>query len=214
MMKGLIIKDFLNLKKNIKMMLITTFIYILFFITYDPTFLCGLLIMIFSLQSLSTFSYDEYSNWDVFALSLPISRKELTLSKYIVFSIFPIFGALLAGILTTGISLFKGIMPNDELLISAIACLFTAELLVFILLPFIFKYGIERGRIMMMVLSFSIFGVIVLFGKLLNGLSIPDLSIKLETIFPLLPWIGIIVLLMIAYLSYQLSYRIIMKKEY
>ena len=165
-------------------------------------------------QSLSTFSYDEYSNWDVFALSLPISRKELTLSKYIVFSIFPIFGALLAGILTTGISLFKGIMPNDELLISAIACLFTAELLVFILLPFIFKYGIERGRIMMMVLSFSIFGVIVLFGKLLNGLSIPDLSIKLETIFPLLPWIGIIVLLMIAYLSYQLSYRIIVKKEY
>lgn len=214
MMKALIIKDFLNLKKNIKMMLITTFIYILFFITYDPKFLCGLLIMIFSLQSLSTFSYDEYSNWDVFALSLPISRKELTLSKYIVFSIFPIFGALLAIILTTGISLFKGIMPNDELLISAIACLFTAELLVFILLPFIFKYGIERGRIMMMVLSFSIFGVIVLFGKLLNGLSIPDLSIKLETILPLLPWIGIIVLLMIAYLSYQLSYRIIVKKEY
>ena len=49
-MKGLIIKDFLNLRNNIKTMLITILIYLLFFISYDPSFLSGLLIMIFCLQ--------------------------------------------------------------------------------------------------------------------------------------------------------------------
>ena len=109
MMKGLIIKDFLNLRNNIKTMLITILIYLLFFISYDPSFLSGLLIMIFCLQILSTFSYDEYANWDVFALSLPISRKELVLSKYIVFAIFPIAGTILSEIIVTGICLVKGI---------------------------------------------------------------------------------------------------------
>ena len=213
MMKGLIIKDFLNLRNNIKTMLITILIYLLFFISYDPSFLSGLLIMIFCLQSLSTFSYDEYANWDVFALSLPISRKELVLSKYIVFAIFPIAGTILSEIIVTGICLVKGIPISAELFISGIAILFTAELLILFLLPFVFKYGIERGR-MMMVISFSLFGGIVLLGKFLKGIFTPQLMTQLEALLPLLPWIGIIVLLVIAYLSYHISYRIILKKEY
>lgn len=212
-MKGLIIKDFLNLRNNIKTMLITILIYLLFFISYDPSFLSGLLIMIFCLQSLSTFSYDEYANWDVFALSLPISRKELVLSKYIVFAIFPIAGTILSEIIVTGICLVKGIPISAELFISGIAILFTAELLILFLLPFVFKYGIERGR-MMMVISFSLFGGIVLLGKFLKGIFTPQLMTQLEALLPLLPWIGIIVLLVIAYLSYHISYRIILKKEY
>ena len=184
-MKGLIIKDFLNLRNNIKTMLITILIYLLFFISYDPSFLSGLLIMIFCLQSLSTFSYDEYANWDVFALSLPISRKELVLSKYIVFAIFPIAGTILSEIIVTGICLVKGI-----------------------------PIRIERGRMMMMVISFSLFGGIVLLGKFLKGILTPQRITHLETLLPLLPWIGIITLLIVAYFSYQLSSRIVLKKEY
>ena len=214
MMKGLIIKDFLNLRNTIKTMLITILIYLLFFISYDPSFLSGLLIMIFCLQSLSTFSYDEYANWDVFALSLPISRKELVLSKYIVFAIFPIAGTILSEIIVTGICLVKGIPISAELFISGIAILFTAELLILFLLPFVFKYGIERGRMMMMVISFSLFGGIVLLGKFLKGILTLQRITHLETLLPLLPWIGIITLLIVAYFSYQLSSRIVLKKEY
>ena len=108
----------------------------------------------------------------------------------------------------------KGIPISAELFISGIAILFTAELLILFLLPFVFKYGIERGRMMMMVISFSLFGGIVLLGKFLKGILTTQRITHLETLLPLLPWIGIITLLIVAYFSYQLSSRIVLKKEY
>ena len=214
-MKGLILKDLLNLKKAIKTMLIVGIAYSIFFSTVQPTFLTGILTLLFSMQSLSSFSYDEYAKWDSYALTFPISRKDLILSKYILFMIFPIIGSVLSIILSTIIGLFKQTLMVEEIFASAMGFLFSMEILFLIILPLIFKFGIERGRIMITVVSFSIFGILFLVIKLIQALNLPFLSLEqIYALTPIIPWIALVMVALIAYLSYQVSLRIVEKKEY
>lgn len=214
-MKGLILKDLLNLKKAIKTMLIVGIAYSIFFSTVQPTFLTGILTLLFSMQSLSSFSYDEYAKWDSYALTLPISRKDLVLSKYILFMTFPIIGSVLSIILSTIIGLFKQTLMVEEIFASAMGFLFSMEILLLILLPLIFKFGIERGRIMITVVSFSIFGIGFLVIKLIQALNLPFLSLEqIYALTPIIPWIALVMVALIAYLSYQVSLQIVEKKEY
>lgn len=214
-MKGLILKDLLNLKKAIKTMLIVGIAYSIFFSTVQPTFLTGILTLLFSMQSLSSFSYDEYAKWDSYALTLPISRKDLVLSKYILFMTFPIIGSVLSIILSTISGLFKQTLMVEEIFASAMGFLFSMEILLLILLPLIFKFGIERGRIMITVVSFSIFGIGFLVIKLIQALNLPFLSLEqIYALTPIIPWIALVMVALIAYLSYQVSLHIVEKKEY
>lgn len=214
-MKGLILKDLLNLKKAIKTMLIVGISYSIFFSTVQPTFLTGILTLLFSMQSLSSFSYDEYAKWDSYALTFPISRKDLVFSKYILFMAFPIIGSFLSIILSTIICLFKQTLIVEEIFASAMGFLFSMEILLLILLPLIFKFGIERGRIMITVVSFSIFGIGFLVIKLIQALNLPFLSLEqIYALTPIIPWIALVMVALIAYLSYQVSLRIVEKKEY
>lgn len=214
-MKGLILKDLLNLKKAIKTMLIVGIAYSIFFSTVQPTFLTGILTLLFSMQSLSSFSYDEYAKWDSYALTLPISRKDLVFSKYILFMTFPIIGSVLSIILSTIIGLFKQTLMVEEIFASAMGFLFSMEILFLIILPLIFKFGIERGRIMITVVGFSIFGILFLVIKLIQALNLPFLSLEqIYALTPIIPWIALVMVALIAYLSYQVSLRIVEKKEY
>lgn len=214
-MKGLILKDLLNLKKAIKTMLIVGIAYSIFFSTVQPTFLTGILTLLFSMQSLSSFSYDEYAKWDSYALTFPISRKDLVLSKYILFMTFPIIGSVLSIILSTIIGLFKQTLMVEEIFASAMGFLFSMEILFLIILPLIFKFGIERGRIMITIVGFSIFGILFLVIKLIQTLNLPFLSLEqIYALTPIIPWIALVMVALIAYLSYQVSLRIVEKKEY
>lgn len=214
-MKGLILKDLLNLKKAIKTMLIVGIAYSIFFSTVQPTFLTGILTLLFSMQSLSSFSYDEYAKWDSYALTFPISRKDLVLSKYILFMTFPIIGSVLSIILSTIIGLFKQTLMVEEIFASAMGFLFSMEILFLIILPLIFKFGIERGRIMITIVGFSIFGILFLVIKLIQALNLPVLSLEqIYALTPIIPWIALVMVALIAYLSYQVSLRIVEKKEY
>ena len=80
-MKGLILRDLLNLRKNLKTIIIMCLFYTLLFSTLNPTFLSGMITILFAMQILTTFSYDDYSKWNMYALSLPITKKQLVLSK-------------------------------------------------------------------------------------------------------------------------------------
>ena len=55
---------------------------------------------------ITTFSYDEYNSWDAYAISMPVSRKDIVKSKYIA-SIILIF---IAVIFTIIISLIIGLI--------------------------------------------------------------------------------------------------------
>ncbi len=82
-MKGLIIKDLLIVKSNLKIILVLLFVYGLmsFQGSMDLTFILPFISIVIMI---STFSYDTYNNWDAYVISLPDGRKNSVKAKYLV----------------------------------------------------------------------------------------------------------------------------------
>ena len=81
-MKGLIKKDLLMIKNNLKIVIIIFFVFFIMAlqgevdISFAPSLISVMLFM-------STFSYDEYNKWDAYVITLPNGRKEAVKAKYI-----------------------------------------------------------------------------------------------------------------------------------
>ena len=87
-MKGLIIKDILNLKNYMKQLILV----LIFFIAYgiflkNGTFVGTMITLMLSMQVITTMSYDEYAKWDKYALTMNINRKDIVLSKYVFYNV-------------------------------------------------------------------------------------------------------------------------------
>lgn len=214
-MKGLILKDLLNLRKNLKTIIIMCLFYTLLFSTLNPTFLSGMITILFAMQILTTFSYDDYSKWNMYALSLPITKKQLVLSKYILGISFIIFGGVFSFILTSLLSLFKGSFILGDLIASIIGSTGIMILMILILLPLIFKYGVERSRIMLLAIFAIPTVLILIISKVLALTGIPFPSEEqLNALLPVICIIATLILIAGSYVSYMTSVKIVTKKEY
>ncbi|MTP79414.1 ABC-2 transporter permease [Turicibacter sanguinis] len=214
-MKGLILKDLLNLRKNLKTIIIMCLFYTLLFSTLNPTFLSGMITILFAMQILTTFSYDDYSKWNMYALSLPITKKQLVLSKYILGISFIIFGGVFSFILTSLLSLFKGSFILGDLVASIIGSTGIMILMIIILLPLIFKYGVERSRIMLLAIFAIPTVLILIISKVLALTGIPFPSEEqLNALLPVICIIATLILIAGSYVSYMTSVKIVTKKEY
>ncbi|MCU7203231.1 ABC-2 transporter permease [Turicibacter sanguinis] len=214
-MKGLILKDLLNLRKNLKTIIIMCLFYTLLFSTLNPTFLSGMITILFAMQILTTFSYDDYSKWNMYALSLPITKKQLVLSKYILGISFIIFGGVFSFILTSLLSLFKGSFILGDLVASIIGSTGIMILMILILLPLIFKYGVERSRIMLLAIFAIPTVLILIISKVLALTGIPFPSEEqLNALLPVICIIATLILIAGSYVSYMISVKIVTKKEY
>ena len=214
-MKGLILKDLLNLRKNLKTIIIMCLFYTLLFSTLNPTFLSGMITILFAMQILTTFSYDDYSKWNMYALSLPITKKQLVLSKYILGISFIIFGGVFSFILTSLLSLFKGSFILGDLVASIIGSTGIMILMILILLPLIFKYGVERSRIMLLAIFAIPTVLILIISKVLALTGIPFPSEEqLNALLPVICIIATLILIAGSYESYMTSVKIVTKKEY
>lgn len=214
-MKGLILKDLLNLRKNLKTIIIMCLFYTLLFSTLNPTFLSGMITILFAMQILTTFSYDDYSKWNMYALSLPITKKQLVLSKYILGISFIIFGGVFSFILTSLLSLFKGSFILGDLVASIIGSTGIMILMILILLPLIFKYGVERSRIMLLAIFAIPTVLILIISKVLalTGILFPSEE-QLNALLPVICIIATLILIAGSYVSYMTSVKIVTKKEY
>ena len=214
-MKGLILKDLLNLRKNLKTIIIMCLFYTLLFSTLNPTFLSGMITILFAMQILTTFSYDDYSKLNMYALSLPITKKQLVLSKYILGISFIIFGGVFSFILTSLLSLFKGSFILGDLVASIIGSTGIMILMILILLPLIFKYGVERSRIMLLAIFAIPTVLILIISKVLALTGIPFPSEEqLNALLPVICIIATLILIAGSYVSYMTSVKIVTKKEY
>lgn len=214
-MKGLILKDILNLRKTLRTTIIIGIAYSILFSNFQPAAMLGIIMILFMMQTLTSFSYDDYSKWNCYALSLPITKKQLVLSKYLLSFIFLIIGLIVSFILTSAITLFNGTFEFIELGAASIGCFSVMTLMIMILLPLIYKFGIERARLMLIGV-FAIPTILILIvAKLINGMDIPLPSPEqIEMWTKLLPYLIISTLVLCTYISYKLSLKIVSKKEY
>ena len=163
-MKGLLIKDFKLLKgqKNF-FMTITAISIIMIIVSPGTSFPIGFLGFVGALFSLSSISYDEFDNGNAFLFSLPITRKDYVLEKYI----FGLISGIMFLLLGTVISLVViGITKTgsfNEIFLTAGSLFPTILLILSIMLPFILKFGGEKGRIAII----GVMGFIFVIGLLL-----------------------------------------------
>ncbi len=203
-MIGLFIKDLLNLKSQLRFILLLLGVYGLIAITNDNSAMLGAIIAIMGVMIPTTaLSYDEKAKWDKYALSMPLSRTDLILSKYLLGIAFSLVGFILNFL----ISLWIGFTSYKESLILSMLLLSAGLFFLSFVLPPMFKFGVEKGRIVMMLLIFSP----TLFLLILKNMNVKLPSADLiEKFWYILPAFSVLVL----FASIALSVKIYSRKEF
>ena len=209
-MIGLIKKDLLMIKSNLKLVIIIFAVLFImaiqgeFDMTFVPPFIVVMLFM-------STFSYDEYNKWDAYAVTLPNGRKSVVASKYLATLILIAISIAITIILNLLVGLINSNINYEEFFPAIMGCFFGIILVESIIYPFIFKYGIEKGRIGLFIGSFAIVGLISLLSKK-TDINIPTNVVNFFESF----WYIIIPILFTGflYISYCISKKIYLKKEF
>lgn len=147
-MKGLMIKDFLTLKKSIATMLLMNAFFLIFaYAGGDPSYAVSMTAIMFSMLTLTSMSYDQMTKWDRYALSTPVSRKEVVISKYLLAILLSTASVLLSFTASFFLILPKSDMSAQELMLVAYTVFAVSLVYISIVLPLIYKFGVERTRI-------------------------------------------------------------------
>jgi len=217
-MRGLILKDFYNLKKYGKQITIILGVFLIFGIMMKSSlYICFMIMLYGTMTIITAMSYDEKAGFDKFALSMPIKREDLVKSKYAVWLII-MFSALLVSFVTgLVINLFVG-GNYIEMIISMLAVESVYIILFSIVIPIFFKFGVEKGRMYMMAVFIipSILGAVA--AGVINkaGISINENQINqiIENDMYLIIAGAVIFVILAVYVSFRVSVRIILKKEF
>ena len=121
--KGLIVKDLLQLKSYRKTLIIFIVIMFIFSVmnqqqTEMINIFSMMLILGFGMFGIATFSYDEMSKADKYIMTLPITRKQIVLSKYILIIGATIIGGILGGIISFAIYYIMNQQIIERILVS------------------------------------------------------------------------------------------------
>lgn len=209
-MKNLVLKDVYALQsymKTVGMMLV--FFAVVTYSMDDPAFLAGMVILLTAMMPVTTFAYDQQAKWDTYSFTLPVSQKQLVGAKYALSFLLIVAGISLATMLNVVIMSIKGIELHmrsiviNNVSIGAIALLFLC-----VLLPLIYRFGVEKSRLLMMVLVAIPSILFITFNKM--GIALPAVTVSSTVVA-----VGALVVVTAATVaSYYMSLRIYAKKQW
>lgn len=146
-MKGLLLKDFYLSWRYCRILLILVVVFIalswagegsMFFLFYP--------IILVSMIPVTLLGYDERDRWMGYSAALPYTRGQLVSAKYLVGLCFS-GGAFLLSVAATLVWMgVNGVFSWEKLAVLGVTLLVLTCLCPAILLPFTFKYGVEKGR--------------------------------------------------------------------
>ena len=152
--------------------------------------ICGTMVI-------TTFSFDNMSKWPRYAMIMPVSRKDLVASKFIVLLIFAVGGAIAGLVLGAG----GGVLLHKLVLNTAICGSIS--------IPLVFKFGAERARMLMFASFIAPSAIFYGIYKLLVGMGI-DLT---EDMIPMLLCIAPVIVVIWVAVMFKLSCYIFSKQE-
>ncbi len=222
-MKGLIIKDLLQLKSYAKTIIIFSIIFILTSLNSEDANAMEMLILMmtlgFGMLGIASFSYDELAKANKYIITFPITKKEIVLSKYILEFMLLLIGAILGICLSFTISIIlnKEQIEFMEMISVASGGILGVALVESIQTPCVYKLGAEKGRIYMFIITMVtafLAGGIIMFGEkiaLNYSINLGVLQNIMENYFPI---IMIFITFIVYYISYKISYKIYNNKEF
>lgn len=213
-MTGLVLKDFLMMRKTLKTYLIFFALYLGMAVAgiFPISIVTSMVTVIIAVLPISTFVYDDAAKWDRYAVSLPLGRRKVVGARYLFIALLLLVSAAF-GLLTIVLAPLMGQGELTELAATVLVTITYGLVLNDIMIPLVYKIGAERARMYLYIIVFA--PVILLF--LAARLELLDLSglnaISEGTVLlvcSLLPVAGVAGL----GLSYLISCRIYEKKEF
>ena len=212
-MKGLILKDICNQLGQLKAFAMMLVIFIVCFANSAEGTLIIMCAVYATVMVISNLAMDESCQWEIFALTMPVTRRQLVLAKYIVAIFYALLG-IVVGTAATLIIRLLGFGSGDatfwELLQISVVGIVIAAIFISLLLPVDFKYGVQKGRLVLFgVAAFIGGGGVLLSGKeeMLDGFF-RRFSGTADGLF-----FGALTLLLLL-ISFTISSRIMEKKEF
>lgn len=210
-MKGLILKEMYMSAKYFKsfIFIVAVFLGISFFGDNNLMFIAYPCLLT-SIMPITLIAYDERCKWDIFSQTLPYTKSQLVSSKYLAGLIFSTVAYILSIAVLT-LKMFTNQNFNmDEIIFYAIIMLIVALFCPALILPFVFKFGTEKGRIVFYIICGIFAALMAIFTKNLYGDS--SVSISTASITPLLAALTIIVILYAG--SWILSIHLYKKRKF
>ena len=159
-MTGLILKDFLILRKSLRSYLFMLVVYtaIAFSGVWSADIVGVLMVVIVMLLPMNVFAYDKQCQWDTYGLALPVGRTKTVAARYLCVLLLCLLSVALTSVL--GVALFAAGRVEEpvEFMVSCSVMGLISVRVNAIMLPFLYKFGPERARMMF----FGILGGIVL----------------------------------------------------
>lgn len=157
-MKSLLYKDLVNLRQQLRFYVVFLAVYLIIGIRQQNFAVLGGVMSIFSVMlPITAYSYDERSGWDKYALTMPFRIKDLILSKYVL----AFLGVLISALSVSVLNIAARIDLKEALGIAG-AYLALGLFVMDLILPIIFRFGVEKGRVFM-ILVFLLPTAILLF---------------------------------------------------
>ncbi len=210
-MIGFMKKDLAMIKSNFKLLGILIIIYTVMGLTckMDISFILPFMSI---MVMISTFSYDNYNKWDAYSISLPDGRKNSVKSKYVATILMIFIVSVITIILSFIISYTNTKTINyNQILVSMLGTIFGTLLVLSFMYPIIYKFGVEKARIGIFII---VFGIAVVFGFIFQYIDLSFIGKLLSLIENYLVISLILITIIMVYVSYKISEKIFLKKEF
>ena len=207
-MKGLLLKDWYMINKYCRYYLFVSLGFVIlsvvssgnmFFVFY-PCLLCGMI-------PVNLLGYDERSRWTEYVGTLPYTKTQIVSAKYLIGLFIQISMLTVVCIVQAAKTSIEGTFVLKEFLLLMMLLLIMASVASSLTLPFIYKYGVEKGRgayyVMIGVVSAGSVIATSIFNEGLQN------EIKINAVFPIACIVGV----GIYALSWYLSVVFYKKKE-
>ena len=162
-MKGLLLKDWYQVKTNMRMMYLTVLAVLaiwMFSTSNAYVFPVSYAAIFLGILPVNLLTYDQSVGWGEYGRTLPASKKTLVAEKYLIGLFCAAAAVVIGGLFITVISLRTGTTPDKDAL-SLLAGSVCAILLVNgISLPLLYRFGAEKAR-MIYVLTFAGLGALL-----------------------------------------------------
>ena len=216
-MLGLLEKDLRLLKGQKNFFLIILLITVFLSLNSEDNFAVTYLTFIAGFMTISSFGYDDNGNCMPFLLTLPVSRRLYVKSKYVLGFLLTFIGWLAGMVISTVTAFLHKAPPTAEAALFQLAWVFLWMIMLSFVLPMLFKFGAEKGRMATLAMMLVFMAIVFVFTKLAETLGM-DIDACLEAlagqqIVVLVAGMAAVALVMVL-ISYLISAKIVQNKEY
>lgn len=217
-MRGLLLKDFFLMKEQKMMVIIMAVVSAILLIENDNNigFVAGYITLLCTTLMTNSISYDEAGKGLAFLFTMPCTRKQYVLEKYLLGIGTCLMGGSISIVLGTVMNMVKG-RPHALAETTGIVagCVFVGILLISVMTPIFLKLGNEKGRIAFFVMFFAVFALLALIGKSGFTENVSVNKIVGNILLPGKGWLGIVIAAaVILGISMVISIQVMLKKEY